>query len=143
MELDGLAIVAAVFGSVSAAAERFVVIVKLIFKGLADPMMDDARNTTLKSAVGDRLTKAQRSERLRQFLVQMVAFFGGWLAAAFWADGGRFDPCGTFSFKIGTELHTLSVATLGLFGVAGSAFWSSVVGFVTAAKDVGRMRAAQ
>lgn len=140
MGLDGLAIIAAIFGSVSAAAERFVVIVKLIIPKLADPQTDAPRSNAMKNAVGDQLKNALRNERMRQLIVHGVAFIGGWLAAAFWADGG-FKLDGTFTYMIGDKPHTLCVATLGLFGVAGSAFWASVVGFVSAAKDINRKEA--
>jgi hypothetical protein len=130
MDINGVALLVAFFASVSTAAERFVVIVKLIWPRLADP-----NDTVRVEYEKNKPTNKVLPENLRRFLIHLASFLGGWLAAAAWADNG-FHLFGPVTLKINTGAFVMCPLVAGIFGVAGSAFWSSVVGYVTAAKDV-------
>ncbi|MDB5033123.1 MAG: hypothetical protein JWQ98_364 [Chlorobi bacterium] len=121
MGLEYLALVTAVFGSVAAAAERFTAIAKLLFKDLRD----DPTKPPPKGIDG------------RGICVYAVAYVGGLIVAAFWGEGGKWGVDGHLVLKVSaTQEHTLPVAVVALFGLAGSAFWSSTISFISAAKDI-------
>jgi hypothetical protein len=111
--------------AVSLATERLVVIAKTAAPvWLADEKKTDAAEVDL---LGDRW---------RRLRVHLLAFLTAWLIAASLAE---FDFMGRVELgsASGASMHVLVLA---LLSMGGSAFWASIVGYASAAKDI-RMQA--
>ena len=130
MELDGIEMLVVFFASIAIAGDRFVVIVKSLIPMLADP------NDPVSVEYYAKSTAKPLLERTRRLWIHFISFIGGSLAAWAWTE----EP-----FHWGSKIHLvldkvpmqpLSPFVAGMFGVAGAAFWASVLGYVTAAKDI-------
>lgn len=102
--------------SISLATERFVAILKTIIPALA----------------GSETEKDAEKDRGRILLVQLVSFFGAWITTSFLSEGG-FNPFGNIVILEG---HSWPVYFVAFLSTGGSAFWSSVLGYAKATKDI-------
>lgn len=121
MALDGLSAVAAAALAGSLATERLVVVVKTLIPWLAAPAQDVA------------LTFGSR-EQARRLAVNAIAIAAGlttaWLIAGDAATGPRVIAV--------AEGLRLPWPVFGLMISGGSAFWTSIVAYASAAKDLQR-----
>lgn len=115
--LDLLGPLAALLLATSLAAERLVVIMKTIFHTLAEENSQDPTGRSVR-------------EKGRRITVQMLAFLASYMTLALVFS--TVDPLARI--KIGPTTYYLGL--LAFLGSGGSAFWSGVVGYVRAAKDV-------
>jgi len=106
--------------AVSLSTERLVAVVKTAF-----PVWMAAEKKTNSSEV-DLV-----GDRWRRLRVQLVAFVSAWVASAAVAELHFFG-----SITIGTGPMRIPVIVLALLSMGGSAFWSSVVNYASAAKDI-------
>ena len=111
--------------AISLASERLVTLIKTFFPSLA--------STTADPGTGVPPPVAGKEQR-RQLLVMAIAFISAWLTASFCAKGGNFDPFG--SIDIGPPATLIPVWVFGLLASGGSAFWTSLLGYVKAVKGV-------
>ncbi len=116
--IDDLSALAAVLLAVSLATERLVTILKTIIPQLADD------NTSAPDA---------RPERMRRFLVQLLAFWCAWLTVAFLHESG-FGLIGTI--EIGPGNRPIPLVVLAILASGGSAFWNNVLGYTRAVKEI-------
>lgn len=114
MPLDNLSEFSTLLVAVSLATERLVVIVKTIFPRLG---MHPA-------AAGESEDVLDRNRRLT---VLGVAYVSALLTTWIIADG--------WTITYGTAGRSISIFGIALLACGGSAFWTQVVGFASAAKD--------
>ncbi len=130
MHLDGIEMLIAFFASIAGVADRFVVILKSFIPPLADP------NDPVRLEYYAQGERRELSERARRLWVHLISFVGGSLAAWAWAEQ-PFHWGSNVVLSLDTAtVQEISPIVAGVFGVAGGAFWSGVVGYVTAAKDL-------
>jgi hypothetical protein len=130
MAIDALNAIVALLLTISLAAERLVAALKTLVPWLADEQKDDTGQI-------DR-TK----DRWREFSVLLVTFAASWLTAAFLADGG-FDLLGMLKIGTGASTTAIPVIIVGVLSSGGSAFWTSILGYIKAVKDKGTTTAAE
>lgn len=119
MPLDNLSDLAAVLLAISLATERLVVIAKTVF-----PKLGEER----PPAPGESADEADRMRRLSVLGVAYVcALATAWLVADGW------------TIEYGAGKRVISIFGVALLASGGSAFWTQVVGFASAAKDVRKM----
>jgi hypothetical protein len=107
--------------AVSLTTERLVAVVKTSFPvWMAAEKKTDSAEIDL---VGDRW---------RRLRVQLVAFLVAWVASASLADFKFISG----SVQLGTSAVAIPVVVLAILSMGGSAFWSSVVAYASAAKDI-------
>ena len=106
--------------AVSLASERLVSILKTISPWLAGPQPP---STPLPDS---------RMERVRKVVVMLISFFIGWLMSSY-SDGEFkiFD-----SLDIGINNFKIPYFIIGLMASGGSAFWTSILSYVKAVRDV-------
>jgi hypothetical protein len=131
MPIDALNSIVAILLSISLAAERLVTILKTVFPTW---LADEKKN---KAGDIDPV-----KDGVRRFAVQILAFVASWVTAAFLADGG-YSLTGFLKIGSGTSSTSISVIVVGLLSSGGSAFWSSVLGYTKAVKDVRTNQAAR
>lgn len=127
MTVDTLSALVAMLLAVSLTAERCVTIVKTF----APVLLGTAR---LKE---DGTSEDATRDRPRRIAVHALALATAWITAAFLAgsgDGGRsFDFFGRILFG---ESQGLPVPIVALLASGGSAFWSNILGYTKAVKDI-------
>ncbi len=122
MIIESFGAFAATVLGVSLATERLVVFAKAAFpRWLAEEKKTDAAEVDLI---------ADRGRRVR---VHLVAFVAALIASASLAEQ-RFDLLG--EVPLGAGGAALPVPLLALLSMAGSAFWTNLVGYASAAKDI-------
>jgi hypothetical protein len=107
--------------AVSLTTERIVAVVKTAF-----PVWMAAERKT-ESAEVDLL-----GDRWRRLRVHLVAFVVAWVASASLANFQFLSG----SVKLGTAGAEIPVFFLAILSMGGSAFWSSVISYASAAKDI-------
>jgi hypothetical protein len=122
MIIEEFSAFAATVLAISLATERLVVFAKSALPiWLADEKKTD---TTEVDLLGDRW---------RRIRVHAVALLSAWIASASLAESG-------FSFfgdvALGSSSAMLPVPLLAFLSMAGSAFWTNIVGYASAAKDI-------
>jgi hypothetical protein len=119
MPLDNLSDLSALILAISLATERLVVIVKTVF-----PQLGEER----PPAPGET---ADEADRMRRLSVLGVAYLCALVTAWLIADG--------WTIEYGAGRRVISIFGVALLASGGSAFWTQVVGFASAAKDVRKM----
>jgi hypothetical protein len=117
--IDTLSAVAAVLLAISLAAERLVTAVKAMIPWLAEEA-DEAKNP---DGTTDR-----KKDRPRRVIVVLIAFLAAWLTTAL-AAGGSFFGSITIA-----EL-SFPIPLVALLASGGSAWWTNIVAYASAAKD--------
>jgi len=121
--LDWLFALSTLLLALSLAIERLIAIIKTIFPRLED----EAKEKTLEE------------DKPRRLIVQALAFLCAWLTCAFIADKG-FDLIGTVTI---IPERRLPVPFVALLSCSGSAFWSSMLGYIKATKNIKQQALAQ
>lgn len=116
MPLDNLSDLSALLAAVSLATERLVVIVKTMF-----PRLGAER----APSPGQSPDEADRGRRLT---VILIAYVCALVTSLLVADG--------WEFTYGDGGRAVSVFAVALLASGGSAFWTQVMSFASAAKDV-------
>lgn len=119
MPLDNLSDLSALLLAISLATERLVVIVKTVFPRLGEERPPSPGQT------------ADEADRLRRLSVLGVAYLCALATAWLIADG--------WTIEYGAGKRVISVFGVALLASGGSAFWTQVVGFASAAKDVRKL----
>jgi hypothetical protein len=114
MPLDTLSELSTLLVAVSLATERLVVIVKTLFPKLG---------AKISAPGGDE----DLLDRNRRLLVLGVAYTSALLTTWIIADG--------WTIEYGTNHRSVSIFGIALLACGGSAFWTQIVGFASAAKD--------
>jgi hypothetical protein len=120
--LDRLFALSTILLALSLSTERLVALVKTIFPSLED-------ETGEKTFSEDKL-------RIRK--VQLLSFVCAWITCSFFAEKG-FNFIGSFPL---IENYKLPVPFVAFLCSGGSAFWSSVLGYVKAVKDTKKQQLA-
>lgn len=116
MPLDNLSEFSTLLAAISLATERLVVIVKTIFPRLGTPRPASAAGVSEDEA-----------DRMRRLSVLAVAYLCALATAWIVADG--------WTIEYGSHNRSVSIFGVALLACGGSAFWSQVVSFASAAKD--------
>ncbi len=112
--------------AVSLASERLVTLLKTTFPALASPTV----------APGAPVPPINGKERRRQFVVMLIAFLAAWLTAGFLYKDG-YNPFK--SYALSNDVN-LPIWVIGLLASGGSAFWTSLLGYARAAKDISNQK---
>jgi len=118
--IEQLAALSTILLSISLATERLITIIKTIFPMLADEQKDSNGQVDY------------RKDKLRRLLVQCISFLAGWTTATFLSP--HFDLINGH-IKL-TDTVSLHVVLVGFLSMGGSAFWSSILGYAKAVKDI-------
>jgi hypothetical protein len=119
--IDDLSAFLTLLLGVSLATERLVAVAKTSFPiWLADEKKTAALETDL---IGDRW---------RRLRVQLVAFIAAWVISGSLADWNFFGPVNVAA----AGAIALPAPLLALLSMGGSALWTSLLGYASAAKDV-------
>jgi hypothetical protein len=129
MDIDDLSAMLAVVLAVSLATERLVTIVKAALPRLAVEQRNQAGEVDL--AV----------DRTRRLTVQAVAFAGAWITSAFMAGEGVLS-WGAFGELVRAGTVAMPAPVLALLASGGSAFWTQVLQYTGAVKDIAATRKA-
>ncbi len=99
--------------------------------------------TIVKTFLPEHLAKERKSDkevvdpvedRMRRIGVLLIAYLAAWITTSFLASGG-FDPFGEIVF--GSENSTsIPVFLIAFLSMGGSAFWSNIIGYTSAIKDI-------
>lgn len=117
MPLDNLSELSTLLALISLATERLVTIVKTVFPNLG------ARKAT-GAKPGQSEDEADRNRRL---VVLAIAYVCALATVWIIADG--------WTIEYGAHSRSVSIFGIALLACGGSAFWSQVMGFASAAKD--------
>jgi len=123
MRLDSLTELSTLLAAISVATERLVVVVKTIFPRLG------AQPAAVPGSSDDG------EDRGRRLGVLALAYGCGLVAAYFVGDGWR--------IYYGSGQQGISIFAVALLSTGGSAFWTQVVSFASAAKDARQVQAQQ
>jgi hypothetical protein len=123
MSINDLGALVTVLLSISLAAERLVAIIQTLFPWLALEKKNEAQGTDLKQ------------DRWRHFTLQVIMFLSAWTTSGFLSDGG-FNLLGFFKFASISGAPSIPIFVLGVLSSGGSAFWSSILGYTKAVKDI-------
>jgi hypothetical protein len=118
--LEQLVTLSTILLTISLATERLIAIIKTIFPKLAEENKND-----------NGMVDPERDKR-RKLLVQSISFLAGWLTASLLAP--KFNPL-FGHIKLNDDLN-LHVIIIGFLSMGGSAFWSNVLGYMKAVKDI-------
>jgi hypothetical protein len=113
--------------AISLATERFVTLVKSFVPWLAEERKDA---TGLKDPV---------QERRRTVAVQIISLLGAYLTTSLVNKGFCLDK----DFCFGTPNVCFPAGIIALLSTGGSAFWSHLLGYANAVKDIKRQDRAQ
>ncbi len=119
MPLDNLSDLSAVLLAISLATERLVVILKTVFPKLGEERPPEPGESS------------DEADRMRRLSVLGVAYVCALATAWLIADG--------WTIEYGAGKRAISIFGVALLASGGSAFWTQVVGFASAAKDVRKM----
>jgi hypothetical protein len=120
MEFKDISTLIALILAVSLASERLVTMLKTLMpEWLADEKKTSTQEVDLVA------------DRWRRFVVIIMAFLAAWLTATFLTKG--YAPLGEVVIEGQGHINTL---LLGLLASGGSAFWSSILGYSKAVKDI-------
>ncbi len=112
--------------AVSLASERLVTLLKTTFPALASPTV----------APGAPVPPINGKERRRQIIVMAIAFLAAWLTASF-LNKGTFDPIGPYALSGDFKIP---IWVIGILASGGSAFWTSLLGYTRAVKDLSNQK---
>lgn len=129
MDITDLSATVAVLLAVSLATERWVAIVKTVFPALAEEKVDADGKTDLVA------------DRPRRLVVQAAALAGAWMVTAFMAGKGVLT-WNAFLGPVNAGMVVIPAPVVALLASGGSAFWTQVVQFAGAVKDVAVTRKA-
>ncbi len=115
-------IIAFILG-VSLASERLIELLKTLFPGLA-----------YQHSLTDENTENIFSEKSRRIAIQLVSVLCGYVTAAILADTWT----GNYTFDNGTKIN---VFVLGVLASGGSVFWTQILGYSKALKDLKKLEA--
>lgn len=119
MPLDTLSDLSALLLAISLATERLVVIAKTLL-----PRLGEER----PPAPGESADEADRARRLTVLgVAYLCALITAWLIADGW------------TIEYGASRREISIFGVALLASGGSAFWTQIVGFASAAKDVRKL----
>lgn len=119
MDISVITKLISVILAVSLASERLVTIIKTNISWLQEP-------TPTVPPVNDR------AEKIRRSVVMVVSFLIAWVTAKYSNGDNSFFGV----FKIGTYDTGIYVVIIALMASGGSAFWTNLLGYVSAVKDV-------
>jgi len=119
MDISVITKLISVILAVSLASERLVTIIKTNISWLQEPAptVPPVNN---------------RAEKIRRSVVMLIAFLAAWVTAGFLNKD--YSLWGTL--KLGTDETHIPVVIIGLMASGGSAFWTNLLGYVSAVKDV-------
>ncbi len=120
MNIDTMSAVAAVLLAISLAGERLVTAVKAAFPWLA------------QEAKKDDGTTDRSKDRWRRLAVLTIAYLAAWVTSAFAAGGSLGEGLTGHLTIAGVNFPTPIVAIL---ASGGSAWWTNIVAYASAAKD--------
>ena len=115
-------IIAFILG-VSLASERLIELIKTLFPGLA-----------YQHSLSDENTENLTSEKSRRIVIQLISVACGYVSAAILGDTWT----GNYTFDNGTEIN---VFVLGVLSSGGSVFWTQILGYSKALKDLKKLEA--
>jgi hypothetical protein len=115
--------------AVSLATDRLVTLIKSLIPQLADD-----------PPVNPLVEENEQWKYWRKIAVQVIAFLAAWLTCSFLADKESCDfiQCITIS-----DDFKLPVVVVALLSMGGSAFWSDLLGWAKAVKDIKKMERAK
>ena len=111
---------------VSMASERILELLKTLFPWLA-----------IQKSVTDDNRERSGEEVLRRAIIQVISFLSGWMTAGLVAASGSEWIC--LSGRIGDS--RIPAVVIGLLSSAGSVFWTQIVAYSKAVKDIKKLRA--
>lgn len=129
MDINDLSATLAVVLAVSLATERWVAVVKTALPRLAVEQRNQAGEVDLVA------------DRKRRLAVQAVAFAGAWITSAFMAGVGVLS-WGAFADVVPAGTVAIPAPVLALLASGGSAFWTQVLQYTGAVKDIAATRKA-
>ena len=106
--------------AISVASERLIAVLKTIFPWLSG-----------SQPPGKPLNP--KNENIRQLVVMLISFSAAWVTSAF-LGGTQFDLLKTV--PIGDPAVHIPAVILGVLASGGSAFWTSLLGYTKAVKDI-------
>lgn len=116
--------------AVSLASERLIELLKTLIPWLA----------TQKSKT-DENTEELISEKFRRIIIQLISLFCGFITAYFLAQNDNQSEY-DFTYIYGTgEDDKINIIVLGILSSAGSVFWTQILGYTKALKDVKKQEA--
>jgi hypothetical protein len=118
--LDNIIALATFMIAIGAAAERFVTIFKAII-----PWLNEEQKTSME-------TTDPKADSSRRKVVLLLAYIGAWLTASFLTESSGLNPMGYV--KIG--LLNIPASVVAFLSMGGSAFWSSILKYASAVKDI-------
>ena len=113
--------------AISLASERLVVFLKTLIPWLADKPATDQ-------------SVYPKNDTVRRIIVMLIAFLAAWLTSGFLAEAGK--PFGFGYIKISDQLF-LPCGIMGLLASGGSAFWTNILAYTSAAKDINNQKVVQ
>lgn len=111
---------------VSMASERILELLKTLFPWLA-----------IQKSVTDDNRERSGNEILRRVLIQVISFLSGWMTAGLVAANANEWIC--LSGRIGDS--KIPAVVIGLLSSAGSVFWTQIVAYSKALKDIKKLQA--
>lgn len=123
--LEQLIILSTYLIAVAMATERLVAFVKSIIPWLAKERMDT-----------NGLVDVQ-GEKLRSFLVLSISLLTAWITVSFLNNS--FDPTSQMCLSDNSKL-CWPAGVIALLSTGGSAFWSNILGYANAVKDIKRQQ---
>jgi hypothetical protein len=119
MDISVITKLISVILAVSLASERLVTLIKTNISWLQEPAptVPPVNN---------------RAEKIRRSVLMVISFLIAWVTATY--SNGNHDFFDTF--KIGHDDTGIYVVIVGLMASGGSAFWTNLLGYVSAVKDV-------
>ncbi|PWK80180.1 hypothetical protein LX99_00644 [Mucilaginibacter oryzae] len=126
MDISAITKLISVILAISLASERLITLVKTNFSWLQEP-------PPTVPPVNDGKEKTRRSA------LMIIAFIVSWVTARYSnGEHGFFE-----TFWLGKDDTHIPVALIGLMASGGSAFWTNLLGYVSAVKDVNKQKSQQ
>jgi hypothetical protein len=118
--MENLTTIIGMILAVSLASERLVTMIKTLFPGW---LADEKKTETLEIDLS--------ADKWRRIVVMILAFIASWGTSTLLTDG--YDPFGQVTINSDLKISTF---LLGLLASGGSAFWSNLLGYSKAVKDI-------
>jgi hypothetical protein len=129
MDITTLTKLVSIILAISLASERLVTLIKTLIPALASPAAVAGAPTP---------TVVTNWEKWRQVIVMLIALVACWVSATLLNSG--FHPFG--DYKVTPDIG-IPVWIIGVLASAGSAFWTSILGYTRAVKDISTQQSLQ